>query len=55
MAVLETYLVKGAEKEHFFDTEYKGFEKEVSPEELIEMIKSQRITVEEAVRRVKEI
>ena len=48
----EKYIVKGEEKDHFFDDNYKQFEKEVAPEELIEMIKSPKIIVYEASRKL---
>ena len=48
----EKYIVKGEEKDHILNDNYTKFEKEVAPEELIEMIKSPKIIVYEALRKL---
>lgn len=52
MQTMEMYAVKGEERESFFSENYKQFDKDVSPEELIEMIKSPKVNVHEAIRKI---
>ena len=52
MTLLEVYTVNGYEKEYFLDNEYKDFEKEISKDELIEMLNNPKIIVNEVKRKV---